>query len=109
METGSHFQQAAHPTVQFDLAAGWLGDPAENFKQRALARAVASDDADHLALPDVEREFAERPEGFLGGTLEGMAGAVQQRFRQRRLLLLFVRDGVRLRKPSHRHRDVFPR
>src|SRR5262249_33920200 len=38
----------------------------ENLEQRALARAVAADDADHLARMNLERHVAERPERARG-------------------------------------------
>ena len=48
--------------LQLDASFGRLRDPAEDLEQRALAGAVAPDDADHLAGLDVERHVAEGPE-----------------------------------------------
>ena len=39
-----------------------LGDAGEDLQQRALSRAVAADDADHLAALDLEGDIAEGPE-----------------------------------------------
>ena len=42
--------------------AGRLGDAAQDLEQRALAGAVAADDAEHLALLDLEADILQRPE-----------------------------------------------
>ena len=39
-----------------------LGDAGEDLQQRALPRAVAADDADHLATLDLEGDILQRPE-----------------------------------------------
>ena len=39
-----------------------LGDAAQDLEQRALAGTVAADDADDLALLDLEAHILERPE-----------------------------------------------
>src|SRR6185437_2134326 len=61
LEVGTGFKQASDATIQIDFAVGWLCDSAEDFQQRALARAVAADDPDHLALLDVKRNILKRP------------------------------------------------
>ena len=45
-----------------DAALGRLGDAREDLQQRRFARAVAADDADHLAVLDLEADVLERPE-----------------------------------------------
>ena len=44
---------ATRPLI-IDAALGRLGDAREDLQERALAGAVAADDAEHLALPDLE-------------------------------------------------------
>ena len=51
-----------HRPSMLDVALGRLGDRDEDLEQRALARAVAADDADDLALLDLERDVSQRPE-----------------------------------------------
>src|SRR5690349_1880740 len=62
MEAGAHFEQAGDPTFDRDASRRRLGDAAEKFEQGGLARAVAPDDADRLALFDLETDVLERPE-----------------------------------------------
>ena len=64
VKTRADFQQRADPPVNVGVAGGRLGDARENFQQRAFARAVATDDAEHFAVLDLERYVFERPEGF---------------------------------------------
>ena len=45
VETGTHFQQAAHAPVNFRPARGRPGNAGKNLEQRGLARAVAPDQA----------------------------------------------------------------
>src|SRR5262249_57420494 len=45
-----------------DAPCGRRRDPREDLQQRRLARAVAADDAENLALLDVERDVPERPD-----------------------------------------------
>ena len=62
MKPRADFQQARDAAKDFDPSGAWLGDAREDFQQRGLARAVAADDADHIALGDVERHLAQGPE-----------------------------------------------
>ena len=50
MKAGADFQQARDAAAQGDAPGGRLGDAAEDLEQRALAGAVAADDAEDLAL-----------------------------------------------------------
>src|ERR1044071_2527731 len=63
VEAGADFEERADSAAYFDLALGRGGDAREDFEQRALARAVAPDDADDVAPLDFERKVFERPEG----------------------------------------------
>ena len=67
---------SAHPHGQsaqrLGPAAGRLGDAGEDLEQRALAGAVAADDADDLAALDLEGDVAQGPDGVLAvGRLGG--------------------------------------
>ena len=48
------------PAADHGPAGGRLGDAAEDFQQRALAGAVAADDADDLALGWTSKETSRR-------------------------------------------------
>src|SRR6185369_15841941 len=54
MEAGAHLQQACYPAVNADPSACGFGNAAENLEQRGFAGAVAPDDADPIALLDLE-------------------------------------------------------
>ena len=54
VEAGAHLEQARHPPSDLDPALGRLGDVREHLQQRALAGAVAADDAQRLAVLDLE-------------------------------------------------------
>ena len=65
MEAGADFQQRPDPPVDLGFAAGRLGDPGEDLQQRALAGAVAADDAENLALAHFKTDVPQRPDPFL--------------------------------------------
>src|SRR5688500_10775460 len=62
VEACTHFEQRAHSTFDVGVSTGGLDDAREDLEQRALARPVATDDADDITMCDVERHVAERPE-----------------------------------------------
>ena len=62
MGAGADLQQAADAPADFDLAGGGGGDAREDLEQGALAGAVAADDAEDLALLDLEADVAQGPE-----------------------------------------------
>ena len=62
MKAGADLEQAADPAFDLDLAAGGGGDAGEDLEQGALAGAVAADDAEDLALADLEAGVAPGPE-----------------------------------------------
>src|SRR5262249_45445773 len=62
VEAGADFEEAANPAVDHSPSLGRLGDARKDFEERALAGAVAADDADHLAAFDLEGDVLEGPE-----------------------------------------------
>ena len=56
METGTNFQQAADTALDLDLPGGGRGDARQDLEQGALTGAVAADDAEDLALADLEAD-----------------------------------------------------
>src|SRR6185503_2823056 len=64
MKPRSHLQQARYAPPDAHAALAWLGDAAENLQERALARAIAPDDSEHLAFAHVEGDAAQGPELF---------------------------------------------
>lgn len=64
MEAGADFQEAGDASVHGDLAGGWFGDAAEDFEEGGFAGAIASDDADAVALLDLEIDVFKCPEFF---------------------------------------------
>ena len=62
MEAGHHLQQAADAPLDLDLTGGGGGDAREDLEEGALAGAVAADDAEDLALANLEADVAQGPE-----------------------------------------------
>ena len=62
MKAGADLKQRRDAAADADLAAGRLGDAAQDLEQRALPRPVAADDAENLARLDGEGDVLERPE-----------------------------------------------
>ena len=59
-----------------DSAGGWAGDAAEEFEECRFTGTVLADDADDVALLDLEVDVAECPDVFgipLRGTVVGFA------------------------------------
>src|SRR5687768_6271045 len=54
MKTRAYLQQRAHTSLNRCPAVGRLGDAGKNLQQCALAGAVAPDNAEHLAMLDLE-------------------------------------------------------
>ncbi len=53
MKTSADLKQARDSTVDANPPFGGHGNPAQDFQQGALSRAVSSDDADHFAALDL--------------------------------------------------------
>ena len=67
VESRPNLQQARHPTANFDATSGRLGDATQNFEKRALARAVAPNDANNFTSGDFKADILQRPEFFSFG------------------------------------------
>jgi hypothetical protein len=62
IEAGAQFQQRGDAAVDDDRSGRGLEDAADQLQQGALAGAVAADDADRFAAPDVEGDILQRGE-----------------------------------------------
>ena len=62
VKTGADFEQHADAAAHRSGAYRRVGDAGEDLQQRALAGAIMAENADHLALFDVEADIVERPE-----------------------------------------------
>ena len=82
LEAGPELQQCGQAAPHHDLALGGLEDPRHALEQGRLARAVAAQDPDGLALGDLEADVPQRPE-----VLVGIAPRVQEALLERLVLL----------------------
>ena len=57
----SHLEQRSDAACHVDAAGGRISDPGEDLQQRALAGSIAADEADDLALLDLERHAVQCP------------------------------------------------
>ena len=119
MKARAHFQQRPDAPVHIGVALGRLGDARENLQQRALARAVAPDDAHDLAVLDLERHVLQRPDFFLQpGSAVGLAAqqapralewrgeGIGQRVAQGAVALLLAADAVQLAQTLNTNGNV---
>ncbi len=65
MEAGTDFQQRADAAADLRVPSRRLDDARQHLEQRALAGAVAADQADHFARLDVEGDAVQGPEAVL--------------------------------------------
>src|SRR5690606_11585829 len=63
VEAGADFEQRADPPVDLSPALVRRGDAREHLEQRRLPGAVPPDEADHLTVPDLQVNIAQRPDG----------------------------------------------
>ena len=76
MEAGADLQEGTNTTVGTDSAGRRTGDAGEEFEQSGFAGAVLADDADDVALLDLEVDIPQRPDIVrvaFGGTIVGLA------------------------------------
>src|SRR5512145_2053959 len=108
MEARPHLEQAAHPTTDLRPSLCRRRDPRQHLQQRRLARAVAPDDAEHLALLNLEGDVPERPDLLPLATAlpaaEPLHG-IRERFAQRAVGGLVLADPVALTEPLSLDRD----
>ena len=64
VESGAHLQHGGHPAPELDFALGGGGDAGEDLEQGGFARAVASDNAQRLALIDRQIHPVEGHKGL---------------------------------------------
>ena len=62
MKARAYLQQARNSPAQYHTALCWIRDAAKYFQQRAFASTIAADNADDLALLDLEAHILQRPE-----------------------------------------------
>ena len=62
MKAGADLEQACDTSPELHPPPGRLGDAAEDFEERALAGAVAADDAQYLPALDLEADILQGPE-----------------------------------------------
>ena len=67
MKAGADLEQRADPAIQVGEAFVGIGDARQDLQQRALARAVAADDADDGAGFHFEGDVFQGPERVLIG------------------------------------------
>ncbi len=77
MEAGARLQQRGHLPAHDRAPLGRLGDARQDLQQRALAGAVAPDDAQHLAALHLEGDVLKSPKelriGDCGVRIVGIA------------------------------------
>jgi len=66
VEPGADLEEGADAPDQVDVPVAGRGDPTEDLEQRALARAVAADDAHRFTALHVEPDVVEGEEGLSG-------------------------------------------
>ena len=62
MKASAHLQQRANPTAHFAITFGWVGYTGKHFEERALAGAVAPDDAKSLPAFDLKADIPQSPD-----------------------------------------------
>ncbi len=75
MKAAPNFEKCADVTVHFGAAFGRFGDARQDLQQRALAGAVEADNAQQLALAQLERDIAQRPRSTARGCDRGAVDA----------------------------------
>ena len=91
VEADAELDERRQPALHAHLAAVGPVDAGEALQQRALARAVAADDAEELALLDGDVDVAQRVELLERARAAGMQHPLLER------VVLLVRDAERLR------------
>src|ERR1700687_1416551 len=58
MKARSNFEKARHASIEYNASLTWLGDTAENFKERALACPISANDSQNFALFNFEANIS---------------------------------------------------
>ena len=74
MEAGANLQQAGDAATGLDAAGGGGGDAAEELQQGALAGTVLTDNADNIALLDLEVDVLQGPDVLTAALLRAVVG-----------------------------------
>jgi hypothetical protein len=99
VEARADFEETADAPADCHPPRRRLRDARQHFQQRTLARAVAADDADQLALPHFQIHLAERPDVRVSVRVAPPKGGQQrlaQRLAQRRVARVQRPDAVAL-------------
>src|SRR6185312_10628597 len=80
MHSRAQFKQRGYGSMHLNPSGSGPIDAGDNLQQRAFARAVASDDADHLAFLNTERDIFHRIEIVI---LDGVTEEFGKQFTER--------------------------
>jgi hypothetical protein len=83
METGTDLEHRRHPADVPDRSLVRLEDPRDALQKRRLTGAVVPEQAERLALRDLEVDVLEGPELVVPGPLPLMTVALSDRLRSR--------------------------
>ena len=106
VESGAHFEQAPDASIQTRFPFGHLGDSRQDLQQRALARAIAADEAEHFTAPRLEAHVFQGPELFPLRTRERMMQPAGDGFSQCRRSGAIVTNDVGLADILDGNRDL---
>ncbi|HUF99775.1 MAG TPA: hypothetical protein VMM60_16735 [Ilumatobacter sp.] len=82
VKTRTHFEQTADLAVKVDCAGARFRDTAEDFQERALARAVTSDDAQSFADRQIEGHIGKSGELLFATGTQRVTEFAMQKFWQ---------------------------
>src|SRR5262249_52782350 len=82
VKAGADLQERCEAAVELGRAGAGAHHARENLEQRALAGAVATDDADDLAVGDLERDIVERAELFAPSAAPAAAEQIGEALRR---------------------------
>src|SRR5258705_12464092 len=80
MEAGTNFEQAGQTAAHLDVTVCRISDSRNNFQQRAFTGAIAADNADPLALRDVEINVAQGPERLIAAGILAVGKSSKRTF-----------------------------
>ncbi len=101
VEARAHLEQAADASANDSTALRRIRDAGQDPEERRLARSVATDDAEHFALSDVEGDVLHCPDLLVVRpvvTVEEPASRSRERVAKRSVRALELPDSVELRE-----------